>query len=81
MVKSPILVLTPSKKKKDQQNEKSFFRVKIKADKNFLEKYGEKYYKTPGMPVDVDLHTGRRTIMSFILKPIIKTFDRAFSER
>lgn len=67
--------------KKEQQNEKTYFRVKVKADKNYLERYGQKYYLTPGMPVDVDLHTGRRTIMSFILKPILKTFDRAFSER
>lgn len=67
--------------KKEQQNEKTYFRVKVKADKNYLERYGQKYYLTPGMPVDVDLHTGRRTVMSFILKPILKTFDKALSER
>ncbi len=67
--------------KNDQQADKTYFRIKVKADKNYLEHAGHKLLLTPGMPVDVDLHTGRRTIMSFILKPIWKTFDRAFSER
>lgn len=35
----------------------------------------------PGMPVEVYVQTGRRTVLSFLLKPLRDQTDRAFTER
>jgi len=63
------------------KQEQPYFRVDIRSDKNFLEHNGKKMHITPGMQVNVDIETGHRTIMAFILKPILKTFDRSLTER
>lgn len=72
---------TIEEKQGNELPDKSFFRIKVKADKNYIERDDHKFYLTPGMAVDVDIHTGRRTIMSYILKPILKTMHQAFTER
>ena len=63
------------------KQERPYFRVDIRAKKNYLEHYGKKLHINAGMQVNVDIETGRRTVMAFILKPILKTFDRSFTER
>lgn len=35
----------------------------------------------PGMTATVDIQTGKRSILSYLFKPIIKTFTEAFGER
>lgn len=35
----------------------------------------------PGMTATVDIQTGKRSILSFLLKPVTKTFTEAFGER
>jgi membrane fusion protein, adhesin transport system len=65
----------------DPKQERSFFRILVRSDKNYLEKNGKKLYLSPGMQVDADIETGRRSVMTFLLKPILRTFDRALTER
>jgi adhesin transport system membrane fusion protein len=36
---------------------------------------------SPGMTAQVDIVTGERTILQYLLKPILKTTDRAMTER
>jgi adhesin transport system membrane fusion protein len=33
------------------------------------------------MTGQVDIKTGNRSVMTYLLKPIIKTFDKSFGER
>lgn len=35
----------------------------------------------PGMTASVDIQTGRRSVLSYLLKPVTKTFTEAFGER
>lgn len=35
----------------------------------------------PGMTATVDVHTGKRSVLSYLLKPLRKTLDEAFTER
>jgi len=65
-------------KSKDQ---KSYYKIVIKTDKNFLEKDGEKLPIIPGMVASVDIVTGKKTILDFLLKPILKTKQGALHER
>jgi membrane fusion protein, adhesin transport system len=59
----------------------TFYLVRIKTDKNFLEKDGKKYEILVGMVANVDIVTGKKTVMDFILKPILKAKQGALRER
>ena len=65
-------------KSKDQ---KSYYKVVIRTDKNYLEKDGKKLSIIPGMIASVDIVTGKKTILDFVLKPILKTKQGALHER
>ena len=65
-------------KSKDQ---KSYYKIVIKTNKNHLKKDGEKLPIIPGMVASVDIVTGKKTILDFILKPILKTKEGALHER
>lgn len=42
---------------------------------------GKKIDILPGMTAQVDIKTGQRSILTYLLKPISKTFDQAFGEK
>lgn len=64
-------------------NEKgeSFYRVRIRTPETSIHRNGEKYPIIPGMVASVDILTGKKTVMEYILKPLIKTVDNAMNER
>jgi adhesin transport system membrane fusion protein len=66
---------------KESRVPKSYYKVVIKTNKNYLEKNGEKLPIIPGMVATVDIITGQKTILDFILKPILKTKQDALHER
>lgn len=59
----------------------SFYRVRIRTDKNHLGSDDEPLLIIPGMTAQVDILTGNKTVMHYLLKPIIKARDRALTER
>ena len=65
----------------DSKDNKSYYKVVVKTDKNYLEHKGEKLTVIPGMVAQVDIITGKKSIMDFFLKPIIKVKEGAFHER
>ena len=66
---------------KDSKDDKSYYRVLVKTNKNFLEKNGKQYPIIPGMIASVDIVTGKKTILDFILKPILKVKQDSLHER
>ena len=63
------------------QKENVFYTVRIKTNKNYLERQGKKLKIIPGMTVSVDIITGRKSVLDYILKPILKTKQYTFTER
>jgi len=59
----------------------SFYEVRIKTDRNFLLRQGKKYEILVGMVANVDILTGKKTVMDYLLKPIIKARQSALTER
>lgn len=59
----------------------SFFNVNIKTDKNYLGTPDKKLNIMVGMTAEVDILTGKKTIMDYILKPIIKAKNSALTEK
>ncbi len=50
----------------------AFYEVLIRTDQAHLERNGEVLPIRPGMIAQVDIQTGKRTLLSYLLKPIIK---------
>lgn len=65
----------------DQEQKKDFYRVLVQTDKNYLEYKGKKLAIIPGMVVDVDVLTGERTVLQYLMKPFIRGAKESFSER
>ena len=66
---------------KESKDGKSFYRVLVKTDKNYLERKGKRLPIIPGMIATVDIVTGKKTILDFILKPILKVKQDSLHER
>lgn len=59
----------------------SYYEVLIKTNKNYLFKNGKKLPIIPGMTVNIDILTGKKSVLDYILKPILKTKQYTFTER
>lgn len=59
----------------------SFYRVKVRTKVTSLKHNGQELPIIPGMVATVDILTGERTVMEYMLKPFIKTLDSAMGER
>ena len=66
---------------KESKNPESYYKIVVKTKKNYLEKDGKKLPIIPGMIANVDIVTGQKTILDFMLKPILKTKQDALHER
>ena len=64
----------------DQQG-KSFYLVRIKTDKNHLGSDRKPLKIIPGMVAKVEIITGKKSILDYILKPLLKAKERALTER
>lgn len=65
----------------DEKTGEPFYQVRVATDKSTLERDGKAYSIIPGMICSVDIKTGRKTILSYLLKPINKARQEAMSER
>lgn len=59
----------------------SYYLIRLRTDKNYLEKNGAKLNIIAGMTADVDILTGKKTVLDYILKPILKARELALRER
>jgi len=60
----------------------TYYRIKVNiSEKEFKGKMADMIEVRPGMTATVDIRTGRRSILSFITKPITKTVKDSFGER
>jgi len=58
-----------------------FFEIEVRTDKNYLGEEDNKLPITPGMVAETEVITGKRTIMEYMMKPILRARDRALRER
>ncbi|AXB78214.1 HlyD family type I secretion periplasmic adaptor subunit [Novosphingobium sp. P6W] len=63
----------------DKTTHSAFYRVTVALDRSEIAKLGELRLR-PGMPAETFIQTGRRTMLSYILKPLSDQFKRAFRE-
>ncbi|TPI27588.1 HlyD family type I secretion periplasmic adaptor subunit [Mesorhizobium sp. B3-1-6] len=65
----------------DQKTGEPYYQVRVATEKSTLTRNGKTYSIIPGMICSVDIKTGRKTILNYLLKPINKARQEAMSER
>ncbi len=65
----------------DEVEREAYYLVVVETDRAFIERAGQKLPIVPGMICDVEIITGRKSILTYLLKPVAKAFDRALTER
>lgn len=65
----------------DEVDRQSYYQVQIKTDKNYLGKENNRLHIMPGMVATVDIVGAKKTVLNYILKPILRATQNVLSER
>ena len=65
----------------DQNEKQAYFNVIVETDRSYVVSAGRKLPITPGMMTDTQIITGRKSILSYLLKPVLKARSDALRER
>jgi membrane fusion protein, adhesin transport system len=65
----------------DEARSISYYEVDLKTDKNYLNSKDGPLKIAPGMLASVDILTGKKTLMTYLLKPIFRAQGKALRER
>ena len=63
------------------KKEKTFYLIYVETKKNYLGTKEHPLKIIPGMTANVDIVTGKKTVLQYILKPILKSKQYVFTER
>ncbi len=64
----------------DEKGE-SFYKVKLRTQKNAINYRGEDLPIIPGMTASIDILTGKKSVLAYVLKPILRAKQNALRER
>ena len=65
----------------DEVERQAFFNVIVETDRSYLVAAGRKLPIAPGMMTDTQIITGRKSVLSYLLKPVLKARSDALRER
>ena len=65
----------------DEIAKEAYFTVILETDRAFLTFRGGELPITPGMVTDVEIITGRKSVLAYLLKPVLKARSEALRER
>ncbi len=65
----------------DDVEKQAYFTVIVETTKSFLQAGGVRLPITPGMMTDTQIITGRKSVLSYLLKPVLRARSEALRER
>ena len=65
----------------EDDNGESFFKVKLRTQKNAITYRSEELPIIPGMTASIDILTGKKSVLAYLLKPILRARQNAMRER
>ena len=65
----------------EDQEGNTFFEIDVRTDQNYLGTPEQQMPITPGMVSETEVIVGKRTILTYLMKPVLRTRDRAFTEK
>jgi adhesin transport system membrane fusion protein len=74
-------VVTISPDTVSDKNDNVYYVVKVQTDKKYLGTKEKPLKIIPGMTVSVDIITGEKSILEYILRPLLKAKEYTFTER
>jgi len=78
-IKGEVASISPSTFELDDK--RSYYKIVIRFDPNRPDRYAAAWKLQPGMTVEADIISGSRSLLQYLLKPIYRGIDVAFSER
>ena len=78
-LKGKVVAISPDAVTNEEGD--SFYLVQILTEENALNRKGEVLPIIPGMIASVDILTGEKTVMEYLMKPFIKTLNNSLNER
>ncbi len=61
--------------------EESYYKIIVRTQRNYLGSVDKPLRIIPGMVASVDILTGNKSVLDYLLKPVLKARDRALRER
>lgn len=65
----------------DEAEHQAYYTVLVETDQAYIVKQGMKLPIMPGMICDVEIITGSKSVLTYLLKPILRAFGQAMTER
>ncbi|WP_263834139.1 HlyD family type I secretion periplasmic adaptor subunit [Sulfurospirillum oryzae] len=78
-LKGKVVTISPDSMTDKRDN--TYYIVRVQTDKKYFGTEEKPLNITPGMTLNVDIITGKKTVMQYILKPILKAKQYMFTER
>ena len=64
----------------DDRTGERYFTARVTVDRQRLQEIAPEIELSPGMPAEVFIVTGRRTVLEYLVQPFLQTLERAFRE-
>jgi adhesin transport system membrane fusion protein len=65
----------------DEAERQAYYSVMIETDRAYLLKHGQRLPIMPGMICDAEIITGRKSVLAYLFKPVLRALDEAMTER
>lgn len=65
----------------DEVERETYYTVLVETKRSYIEKAGQRFPIVPGMICNVEIITGRKSVLRYLLKPVAKAFGEAMTER
>ncbi|MEJ2142924.1 MAG: HlyD family type I secretion periplasmic adaptor subunit [Gammaproteobacteria bacterium] len=65
----------------NDDNNQSFYKIRVRTEKSQIGSGDDPLPIIPGMSARVDILTGKKTILQYLLKPVLRAKEKAFRER
>ena len=75
-----VVMVSADRAEPDQPGEQPHYKARVVIDPIEMQSRGHGMRLAPGMPADVIIVTGERTMLSYLLEPLKKALDRSFRE-
>ncbi|MEG2750021.1 MAG: HlyD family secretion protein, partial [Acinetobacter sp.] len=80
-LKGKVFIISPDTLRDEVKQDQFYYRVYIRTDSGkLMNKAGKQFSITPGMVATVDIKTGEKTILDYLIKPFNKA-QEALRER
>ena len=80
-VSADTVIDQAARRNSEQDNgRRDTFIVRVRLDERDARNKVENFRPSPGMPADIFVETGQRTFFTYLMRPVVDSFSRAFRE-